>query len=125
MVRITSLCDNVNNSKRLWSMEGNCVLVEADGLRIVYDVGRDAAIFTHNLGALGLTPAQLDYVVLSHGHHGHVGAMRSEIAFTSAKFCTVRASKYPNSSTGRASVRPFTTRTCSGQTKPCAAMASG
>lgn len=85
MVRITSLCDNVNNSKRLWSMEGNCVLVEADGLRIVYDVGRDAAIFTHNLGALGLTPAQLDYVVLSHGHHGHVGAMRSEIAFTSAK----------------------------------------
>lgn len=84
MVRITSLCDNLNNSKKLWSVEGNAMLVEIDGCRILFDVGRSAEILQHNLNELNIKRESIDCVVLSHGHMGHVGALRGDISFPRA-----------------------------------------
>ena len=74
MITITSLCDNVNNSKRLWSTEGNSLLVDAFDKRILFDVGRSCEILDHNLDALSVCKDTITDIVLTHGHKGHVGA---------------------------------------------------
>lgn len=75
MIKITSLCDNINNHKKLWAAEGNSILIEVNGSRILYDVGRDGRVLEHNLDVLGLSVSDLDYIVLSHAHKGHSGAL--------------------------------------------------
>lgn len=77
MVKITSLCDNINNHKKMWGIEGNSVLIETNGLRILYDVGRDGKVLAHNLEVLGLSISNIDYIILSHAHKGHSGALSS------------------------------------------------
>ena len=49
----------------------------ADGAvtKILYDFGRGGHVLPHNLRALGLDPAQADYLVLSHGHIDHYGGL--------------------------------------------------
>lgn len=84
MIRITSLCDNVNDSKKMWSVEGSAILVEVDDRKFMFDVGRYAEILKHNLGVLGLSEADIDGVILTHGHVGHIGAMRGDIHFPNA-----------------------------------------
>lgn len=86
MIRITSLCDNVNDSKKLWSVEGNSILVEIDGKKFLFDTGRNGVILEHNLAILGVTSEEIDGVVLTHGHMGHIGAMRDGISFPNAMF---------------------------------------
>lgn len=75
MIKITSLCDNINNHKKFWTAEGNSILIEANGVRVLYDVGRDGRILEHNLEELGLSVSDLDYIVVSHAHKGHSGAL--------------------------------------------------
>lgn len=86
MISVTSLCDNVNNSKRLWSTEGNSLLVDAFGRRILLDVGRSAEILLHNLDALSVSPDSITDVVLTHSHKGHVGAITEALPFKNAVF---------------------------------------
>ena len=74
MIKITSLCDNVNNHKKMWAAEGNSILIEVDETKILYDVGRYPEILQHNLACLNLSLEDIDYVILSHGHKGHCGA---------------------------------------------------
>lgn len=75
MIKIISLCDNINNHKKFWSAEGNSILIETSGIRILYDVGRDGRVLEHNLKSLGLSISDIDFIVLSHAHKGHSGAL--------------------------------------------------
>lgn len=75
MIKITCLCDNINNHKKFWATEGNSILIETNGIRILYDVGRDGRVLEHNLEVLGLSISHLDYIILSHAHKGHSGAL--------------------------------------------------
>jgi len=84
MIQITSLCDNVNNSKKLWSAEGNSLLIRAFGQVILFDTGRSGQILLHNLEAIGASADEIDAVILSHGHMGHIGAMRERVGFPAA-----------------------------------------
>ncbi len=76
MVEIISLSDNINDSKNLLSAEGNALVVSTERGSIVFDVGRFSSVFNHNIAKLGIEAGQLHYVVLSHGHKGHVGAFQ-------------------------------------------------
>jgi 7,8-dihydropterin-6-yl-methyl-4-(beta-D-ribofuranosyl)aminobenzene 5'-phosphate synthase len=50
--------------------------VEHNGKRILFDTGNDAAIFEHNVKALGLNLTKLDFVVISHRHADHATGLR-------------------------------------------------
>ena len=50
------------------------MLLDIDGQRLLVDTGQTQAV-THNLGLLGIAPASLDAVLLSHGHYDHTGAV--------------------------------------------------
>jgi len=53
---------------------GLSLLIENDGKRILFDTGQSGAV-VNNLSLLGVHPASLDAVVLSHGHYDHVGGL--------------------------------------------------
>ncbi len=74
MVEIISLIDNINDSKKLISSEGNAVIISINGQHLLFDVGRFGAVFNHNIARTEIPEDQISYIVLSHGHEGHVGA---------------------------------------------------
>jgi 7,8-dihydropterin-6-yl-methyl-4-(beta-D-ribofuranosyl)aminobenzene 5'-phosphate synthase len=69
--RITILYDAFSDSKDVTKDWGFSALVEHDGKRILFDTGNNAAIFEHNVKALGVDLTKLDFVVISHRHTDH------------------------------------------------------
>lgn len=53
---------------------GVSFVIEAGGRRILYDTGHTGAV-VGNLHALGIPPASLDGIVISHGHSDHTGGL--------------------------------------------------
>jgi 7,8-dihydropterin-6-yl-methyl-4-(beta-D-ribofuranosyl)aminobenzene 5'-phosphate synthase len=74
--RVTILYDAFGDSKELTKDWGFSALVEHDGKRILFDTGNDAAIFEHNVKALGVDLTKLDFVVISHRHADHTTGLR-------------------------------------------------
>ncbi|MFM5816167.1 MBL fold metallo-hydrolase [Aeromonas dhakensis] len=54
--------------------KGLSLLLECDGLRVLFDSGRGRAL-RHNAAVMGIDLASLTHVVLSHGHYDHVGGV--------------------------------------------------
>lgn len=69
--RVTILYDAFSDSREVTKDWGYSVLVEHDGKRILFDTGNNAAIFEHNVKALGVDLTKLDFVVISHRHADH------------------------------------------------------
>jgi 7,8-dihydropterin-6-yl-methyl-4-(beta-D-ribofuranosyl)aminobenzene 5'-phosphate synthase len=74
--KVTILYDAFGESKELTKDWGYSALVEHDGKRILFDTGNDAAIFEHNVKALGVDLTKLDFVVISHRHADHATGLR-------------------------------------------------
>jgi 7,8-dihydropterin-6-yl-methyl-4-(beta-D-ribofuranosyl)aminobenzene 5'-phosphate synthase len=55
---------------------GLALLLECDGLRVLFDSGRGRAL-RHNAAVMGIDLGSLTHVVLSHGHYDHVGGIGS------------------------------------------------
>ncbi|APW48074.1 MBL fold metallo-hydrolase [Rhodoferax antarcticus] len=53
---------------------GLALLIESEGKRVLFDTGQTGAV-VNNLSLLGVHPASLEAVVLSHGHYDHVGGL--------------------------------------------------
>jgi len=68
---VTILYDAFGESKELTKDWGFSAFVEHNGKRILFDTGNDAAIFEHNVKALGVDLTKLDFVVISHRHADH------------------------------------------------------
>ena len=76
-MQLISLCDNIVDDKKCWASEGASFFLTVDGIRILFDVGRSADVLLHNLAEKGIDVGAIDYVILSHGHKGHFGAIES------------------------------------------------
>src|SRR5271170_2856278 len=74
--KVTILYDAFGESKELTKDWGFSALVEHHGKRILFDTGNDAAIFEHNVKALGVDLTKLDFVVISHRHADHTTGLR-------------------------------------------------
>jgi 7,8-dihydropterin-6-yl-methyl-4-(beta-D-ribofuranosyl)aminobenzene 5'-phosphate synthase len=74
--RVTILYDAFGESKELTKDWGFSAFVEHDGKRILFDTGNNAAIFEHNVKALGIDLTKLDFVVISHRHADHATGLR-------------------------------------------------
>ena len=74
--KVTILYDSFGESKELTKDWGFSALVEHDGMRILFDTGNNAAIFEHDVKALGVDLKKLDFVVISHRHTDHTTGLR-------------------------------------------------
>jgi 7,8-dihydropterin-6-yl-methyl-4-(beta-D-ribofuranosyl)aminobenzene 5'-phosphate synthase len=71
---ITALADNSVHRMGLLAEHGAAFLVEADGLRLLFDSGQ-GKVLLNNAGELGLSLENLDAVAISHGHYDHTGGL--------------------------------------------------
>jgi 7,8-dihydropterin-6-yl-methyl-4-(beta-D-ribofuranosyl)aminobenzene 5'-phosphate synthase len=72
-IKITTLSENTANTVNLaeWGLS---MLVEADGLKVLFDTGSGIAA-VHNAQLLGVDLSAVDRIVLSHGHYDHTGGL--------------------------------------------------
>ena len=72
--KLTVVVDN-NPDSSLEATWGVSILAEAGDLKILFDTGPDPGILKRNLMKLGVDSSKIDMVVISHGHHDHVGGL--------------------------------------------------
>ena len=78
-LRFTILVDDSAGDPDLQSAHGLSVWIEADHLRVLFDTG-PGAIALDNARRLGLEPAEIDAVAISHGHNDHTGGLPETLA---------------------------------------------
>ena len=71
----TILYDNYNFNPELQSDWGFSCLVEGFDKTILFDTGTKGKILLSNMEKMGIDPADIDIVVLSHIHQDHTGGM--------------------------------------------------
>ena len=59
---------------------GLSMLLETEGTRLLLDAGQSGTAVVNNLSLLGVPPASLSGVVLSHGHYDHCGGLAQVLA---------------------------------------------
>ncbi len=77
IVTITIVYDNNPYDPRLTAAWGFSALIEYRDYNLLFDTGGDGQILLENMRLLGIDPAQLDSVVLSHAHDDHTGGLIS------------------------------------------------
>jgi 7,8-dihydropterin-6-yl-methyl-4-(beta-D-ribofuranosyl)aminobenzene 5'-phosphate synthase len=73
--QVTILYDAFGRRAGLTRDWGFAALVEYHGTRILFDTGNNAAVFEHNVRALGVDLRRLDFVVVSHRHGDHTSGL--------------------------------------------------
>lgn len=77
---ITTLSENTSSPRRRLLAEwGLSILVEVDGFKVLLDTGQGIST-VHNAGIMGIDLAQVDKMVLSHGHYDHTGGLQQVLA---------------------------------------------
>jgi len=72
---ITVIYDNNAYQKGLETAWGFSCLVRGAGKSVLFDTGGDGAVLLANMRKLGISPDEIDMVVLSHIHGDHVGGL--------------------------------------------------
>jgi len=76
-VKVTVAIDNcvpISASAPFLGEHGLSMLLETQDNRLLLDTGQSSAI-VHNLGLLGVSPATIDLIAISHGHYDHTGGL--------------------------------------------------
>ena len=72
---IKTLVENTSKSKDLGSEHGLSLFIETDKHKILFDVGA-SELFLKNAHKLGVSIADVDFLVISHGHFDHGGGLK-------------------------------------------------
>lgn len=73
-MRITTLVENLVYGQDLRAEHGLSFYIETPGRKILFDTGQ-SDLFLCNSKVLGIDVAQIDALVLSHGHYDHTGGL--------------------------------------------------
>jgi len=74
MMKIVTLVENTANDKSLKSEHGLSIYIETPKHKVLFDLG-PKDVFIHNAKKLGIDLAEIDTVIISHGHFDHGGAL--------------------------------------------------
>jgi len=73
---ITCVVDNdVQPGSLLRGEHGLAFLVDIDGGRVLFDTGQSGTVLLHNLDLLGIDPATIDALAISHAPYDHTGGL--------------------------------------------------
>jgi 7,8-dihydropterin-6-yl-methyl-4-(beta-D-ribofuranosyl)aminobenzene 5'-phosphate synthase len=75
--RLTILFDNVPGRPGLDSLWGFAAVIETGSRTILFDTGSNGRVLLKNMAALGIDPAAVDLLFLSHPHWDHMGGLDS------------------------------------------------
>ncbi|MBN2485782.1 MAG: MBL fold metallo-hydrolase [Bacteroidales bacterium] len=73
-MRIVTLVENLVYKQGLAAEHGLSVYIETENKKILFDTGQSAA-FINNAKLLGINVAEIDAVIISHGHYDHTGGL--------------------------------------------------
>lgn len=73
-MNIVSLMDNKKKGTFLIKEHGLSFYVESEGNKVIFDTGASGD-FVSNADRLGVKIEDIDYVIISHGHHDHGGGL--------------------------------------------------
>ena len=79
-VTLTVLYDNYAYDEDLKTGWGFACLVKGLGETLLFDTGGNGAILLSNMTKLGVNPADIDVIVLSHYHRDHTGGLGALLA---------------------------------------------
>jgi len=74
-IEITILYNNVPHEPDCACSWGFACVVRTSEASILFDTGGEGAVLLQNMERLGVDPAEIDYVVLSHRHGDHTGGV--------------------------------------------------
>ena len=75
-MKITALIENTSHSESIQPQHGLSLYIEANGRRLLFDMGQDELLLK-NADALGISLANVELAILSHGHYDHGGGLRA------------------------------------------------
>ena len=78
-LKITVLVENTAGKLGVLAEHGLAYLIETSGEKILFDTGQ-GFVLKHNLERLGLSLADVNTVVLSHGHYDHTGGLHTALS---------------------------------------------
>jgi 7,8-dihydropterin-6-yl-methyl-4-(beta-D-ribofuranosyl)aminobenzene 5'-phosphate synthase len=65
----------VQRSSAFWGEHGLAFLIETEAGRVLFDTGQSSTVLLHNLELLGVDPATVDALAISHAHYDHTGGL--------------------------------------------------
>ena len=74
MFRIVPLVENTTSTTDYKCKHGLCIYVQTDNHKILFDVGPNS-LFLDNAKKMGVDIADIDTVIISHGHSDHGGGL--------------------------------------------------
>jgi 7,8-dihydropterin-6-yl-methyl-4-(beta-D-ribofuranosyl)aminobenzene 5'-phosphate synthase len=75
-MKLTIVYDNCTIKRRLKADWGfSCLIETGGGAPILFDTGADGATLFHNMEELGINPADIGTIVISHAHGDHTGGL--------------------------------------------------
>jgi len=75
-MKVTIIYDNTAFRQDLQSDWGFSALIEVENIpKILFDTGTDGRILLSNMGRLGIDPAPIEEVFISHSHFDHTGGI--------------------------------------------------
>jgi 7,8-dihydropterin-6-yl-methyl-4-(beta-D-ribofuranosyl)aminobenzene 5'-phosphate synthase len=74
-VTMITVYDNYQHDPNLKTGWGFSCLVEADGMKLLFDTGGEGSVLLENMEKLGIDPKEIEAVVLSHSHGDHTGGL--------------------------------------------------
>jgi 7,8-dihydropterin-6-yl-methyl-4-(beta-D-ribofuranosyl)aminobenzene 5'-phosphate synthase len=80
VLSITIIYDNHPFDPRLRTAWGFSALIQYQGATLLFDTGADTPTLLGNMRLLGIDPARIDFVVLSHAHADHIGGLSGLLA---------------------------------------------
>ena len=71
---ITTVVENTSITDQLGSEHGLSLYIETNGHKLLFDVGA-SHLFLDNAQKLGIDIAQMEFLIISHGHYDHGGGL--------------------------------------------------
>lgn len=80
-MKVTCVVDDaVCDHSSFWGEHGLAFLIETESGCVLFDTGQSGTVLLHNLELLGIEPAAINALAISHAHYDHTGGLRRSSA---------------------------------------------